>query len=285
MIDLDKNNSIQNYYANFNVQNQILQLIQLISIIKKNATYVCDSCDTIEYKLNVKYLKQILEIIFQISNDSTYINIIYCNGQKIYLKINLSDKNDPVIKYYHDDETKNAINYADDKIKLEPEEYMIHFSHALLSFFGFRRVRLDDSEIFLQSNLNVKLWLYHLLTKNCSWYTKFGYEPDVCMSSELNLLINDVKNIKLNKVYQCLVDNHIESDLTVLIEGLTDTLGQYIVKHDIVEFTNLANLLYQSTFNKSEFFWYKLMEKLYFANLSQVNNNVTSYFYQIYKKN
>ena len=282
MIDLDKNDSIQNYYANFNIQNQTVQLIQLISIVKKNAIYICDGCDTVKYKLNIKYLEQILENIFQISYDGTYINIVCTNGQKIYPEINLSDKDDPMIKYFQNDETKNIINYTDDTIKLEHGEYMVHFSHALLSFFGFRRVRLDDSEIILQSNLNDKSWLYHLLTKNCSWYNKFGYEPCVCTPSELNLLINDVKNIRLNKIYQCLIDNNIESDLVDLIGGLTDTLGQYIIKHSIVEFANLTNLLYQNIFDKSEFFWYEQIKKLFFTNVSLVNNNITSYFYRIY---
>ena len=287
ILDLDTSNSIKDLGIEIDTKYLPGTIYKLIEIIKKFGENIGpayrDTGDVLQYILSIKYLNNILPITFEFDYSSQYINVVFYSKDlatlkrgsdppgedqaKSYLKLFLSIIEEPMIKYIENDHTGVVPSYDNDCIKLKPGEYLMNFVHCFLSWIGFDRVRLDDDSHLITLSatgdvVRTKLWLYSLLTKNKSWYAKFGYEAG--NPSELAMIINDVKSIKLNDIHDCLKKvslalNKEYLDQTLidtsnylidLIGNSTETLGDYTKNHTLVEFTNLTNSLVQSIYSK-----------------------------------
>lgn len=315
ILDLDKCISI-NELAYVDSKNMSSTLYQIIDLVKKFGRYMGimyrDIGQFLQYQLDIKYLDNKIPIIFEFDNGVQFINIMYCNNNqdKTYLKLYLSISDEPTIKYIENDHSGFVPNFNDGKRILKPGEYLVHFSHSFFHFIGFKRVRLDDDSHLIRIDsegreIRTKLWLYSLLTKGKSWYSKFGYAPGNSSMEEINNFVGDVRDIKLGDVKKELVDvmnNYTDFDdnLTKLSRALVDLIGEstenlieYTINHSIEEFTKLTNHLFQSVFGKKyylfhvsnsnevvvEFHWYELYNKLFVANVMQVNNDITHHYF------
>lgn len=322
ILDLDISKTVKDLEKSINckyIPDTIYKLIELIKTFGKNiGTIINYNGELLQYKLPIKYLKNIIPIIFEFDYSYQFINIIYYNDTqtKIYLKLFLSINDEPTIKYIENDHTGIVPSFISEKITLKPGEYLINFSHALFSYLGFIRVRLDDDSYLITKDsmgneLRTKLWLYFLLARGKSWYAKFGYEPGNVVINEYNMLISDIKSIKLNEISHSLkkilfiddkknINNFVTNFAEKIIKmiGTSDeTLYEYTINHTLEEFTNLTNNLTQSVFAKKiilmddgkgnpeyitiEFPWFDKYRKLLIGNIMQINNNVEKHFYRL----
>jgi hypothetical protein len=330
ILDLDLFKSITHLGVVFDIKYTSATIHRLIEMIKHYGKYVGvsyrDVGHVLQYSLKTKYLKNILNAMFEFDMTQQYIIIVYYNDDqtKTYLKLFLSVNDEPTIKYIENDRSGFVPCYTDDKINLKPGEYLMHMAHCLLSYIGFTRIRLDDDSYLITKNTNgneirTKLWLYYLLKNGKSWYSKFGYAPGNCSILEYNLLITDVKILKLKEISACLrqilsannkkyLDNSLVeiSEKIILIIGQSDhTLYDYTICHSLEEFTNLTNNLTQSIYSKNvtleikkemndsdlssedcdyeyytlNFPWYHLIRKLLIANITQINNDIKNHYH------
>ena len=275
LLDLDVSKSIkylENSIDTKYLKDTINKLIKLIKFFGKNIGSVYHDIEkTHQYKLQIKYLNHILPIFFEFDYTYQFINILYYNSDqtKIYLKLYLSINDDPTIKYIENDHSGNIPSYHNNNINLKPGEYLINFSHCLLSYIGFERTRLDDDSYLITINsqgneIRTKLWLYYLLKYGKSWYSKFGYEPANINAHEYNMYIADVGNIKLDKISSCLNKvlsapnvNYFDPLLVDISQKIIELIGcsekniyEYTKNHSLEDFTNLTNNLSQSIFSR-----------------------------------
>ena len=307
ILDLDVQLSINVYANNVDTKKSYQLIYQLYAIIKQWAKYDFHTSYIMVYKMPIKYLNRVIICQIEIDKNCQFINILYDNEDrsKNYLKIVLSINDEPTIKYVCSDKADHIKPYINGQVDIKPGAYLINFAHALLSFIGYDRTRLDDdSSLILNIDndqiISAKLWLYCLLTKNCSFYHKFGYNASNVMPGELDLLITDAKNISLSKIVGCLcsknVDNSIKnsnnnsinnstnnasSDIIEMVGDYDGTLYDYTMSHSIIEFAKLTNLLDQNIFDNDYYFWYGILRKLYVANVCQTNNNIKNHFHRL----
>lgn len=319
VLDLDMLDNKLFNHINLSV-NTINSLVNMVNAygISLGIIYKNIDCYT-QYLLKIKYLNNILPIVFEYDSTLQFIYIIFYNEDhsKYYLKIFINISDGAIIKYIENDRSGYIPSYSSDKISLKPGEYLVHFSHRLLSYIGFNRVTLEDESYLITRDSNgnemrTKLWLWYLIFKGKSWYGKFGYEPGNCSITEYHNALSDVKLIKLNDVTNCLmniinepnknlIDPHllnISEKIIKLIGDSDETLGQYASSHTLEDFTNLTNYLSQSIYNKQiylqqiensdndesiikhqyiAFPWFEKYKKLLVANVIQVNNTLYSY--------
>lgn len=328
ILDLDIFKSIKHLDITIDIKFIDSLIWKLVKMVKKfgkyNGIIYCDTGTIIQYVLPIKYLKNTLEIKLEYDNNYQFINIIYYNQDqtKNYLKLFLSIKDEPTIKYIENDHSSYLPFYVDDKVTLKPGGYLMNFAHRLFSYIGFTRVRLDDDSCLITKNENgdeikTKLWLYYSLKNGKSWYAKFGYCSASCNIIEYNMIIKDVRNIKLNDISSCLKKlldapnrRYLDSSLVMtsdillnLIDKTTETLYEYTLNHTLEDFTTLTNNLTQSMYSKNvsieiesendkhnstniecytlSFPWFHIIKKLFIANAMQVNNNIGEYFYKL----
>ncbi len=321
IIDLDKYDSTVIKEFNINVKYLPETVLKLISIIKHLGQYLGiyydkDIGEIFQYELSMKYLNIIIPIICEFNNMQQYLTILLYNNDrsKIYLKLYFSTCDEPILKYIENDRTGVVPSYRDDKINLTCGAYLVHFVHCLVSFIGFSRMRLDDDSHLVIKGANgldirAKLWLYLLITRGRSWYTKFGYEPSNVTLDVYIMCIADMRNIKLDDVSKTLTriktakNAHLlESTLVAttlflidLIGNSTGTLYEYTQTHSLEQFAYLTNNLTQSVFSKKYqitneenmtnnwiiFPWYETYTQLLMANVLQVNNNINNCFHHL----
>jgi len=315
ILDLDTLKSITELGVNIPT-NEIHRIDQLTRIIESVGVFSGrihrDTGTYSQFKINIKYLNLILSIIFEFDASRQFINIIYYNNDQtnILLKLLLSINDDPTIKYVESD--KSAINHS----VLKPGAYLINFAHCFFSFIGSTRSRLDDDshlvrklvgvgvgvgvDIGIGVEIRIKLWLYHLITKGKSWYAKFGYEPT--NSTDFELFIGDVQQIRLDKVIECLkkvihsnkildpILTKVSNTIIEIVGDSTETLLEYTNNRTITDFALLTNNLTQSIYGKKtfetsdeetiqlDFFWFDLCRNLFVLNVMQINNNIENHF-------
>ena len=277
ILDLDASNSIKDLDQNISSKYMGDTIYKLISLVKKFGKYLGIVCkevggtDLTQYELSIKYLGNVLPIIFEFDYSFQFINMILYNKDqsKTYLKLFISIVEDPTVKYVENDRSGVVPEYCDEHIKLKPGEYLIHFSHKLISYIGFNKIRLDDDS-YLVSNeegieLRTKLWLYLLMLRGKSWYAKFGYYP--INTTDYDMALSDMKNLKLDEISACLkkiivAPNRrdfipdlleISNNLVSIIGDSCETLEEFTRNHSLEEFTNLTNNLTQSIFRKKIF--------------------------------
>jgi hypothetical protein len=301
ILDLNKMKSIKYFERDIDTKyltNTIRKLIELVKMFgKNNGSIIRDIGETTQYKLLIKYLIHVLPIFFEFDYSYQFVNIIYYNNDqtKTYLKLFLSINDEPTIKYVENDHSGNIPSYHDDNINMKPGEYLINFSHCLLSYIGFERIRLDDDSYLITTNsfgneMRTKLWLYRLLCHGKSWYSKFGYEPGNTSIHEYDLLITDVGNIKLCDILSCLKklleaanikyfdQNLVQTSqkLVKLIDASNETIYQYTKNHTLEEFTDLTNNLTQSIFGRNVSLQIKNSKTIFGRNVSlQIKNSKT----------
>lgn len=318
LLDLDKYRSINELNIQIDTRHQQDTINKLINIVKTHGTnrgiIYHDTGDVQQYCLQIKYLNMIFEFAFEFDVLAQYILIVLYNNldvSKIYLKLRLAINDDPIIQYIENDHSGFINGYSNNNIKLKPGECIINLVHCLLNFIGYSRVRLDDNSQLVRVNNNnlgseqrTKLWLYLLLTKGKSWYSKFGYEPHSANQQEIQLKINDIKAIKIDQIVSIIksinmINNleHINETLLSVSDNVyklighihNQTLGEYINECSLENFTILTNNLTQSVFSKKyiiaqsevSFFWFDLFQQLFVLNVMQINNNISKYFYRI----
>ncbi|AYV85462.1 MAG: putative ORFan [Satyrvirus sp.] len=323
ILDLDTSESISDYEIAINTMHLSDTIYKLIELIKMYSKYLESFYREIgeihQYILKIKYLNIILPYTFEFDQSYQYINIILYNDDqsKTYLKLFLSINDDPTIKYIENDRSNYVPSYHDKNIDLKPGEYLVHFCHQFITYIGFPRTRLDDDSYLITTDfsgnkIKTKLWLYLLVTKGKSWYAKFGYEPGNCNINEYMMKISDVQFIKLGDVAEQLktIQNaskkqyfdksflEICQNLVEIIGESNETLVEYAKNHSLEEFTLLTHNLTQSVFSRKnyieissvvefvkfvEFKWFEKCRQLFFANVSQINNNVKNHFYKLKK--
>lgn len=275
ILDLDKSTSIQDYEPGININYIGDTIYKIITLVKKFGTYLGlierEIGDVTQYQLPMKYLNHISNFIFEFDSSYQYIYVYLYNSEqtKTYLKLYLSISDEPTIKYVENDHSNIVPTYSDNNITLKGGAYLINFAHCFMHYIGFNRMRLDDDSYLMQTNseglvIKTKLWLYLLLTKGTSWYSKFGYQPANTNINEYLLRISDMKKIRLDEVHSRLkdiinspnveyLDEHLVDSchkLISIIGNSTQTLGEYTLTHSIYEFTDLTNHLTQSIFSK-----------------------------------
>ena len=275
ILDLDISKSIKDLGIYINTNYLPDTILKLVGLIKKygkyNGLFARDVSDVEQYLVPVKYLNNILTIFFEFDSICQFITIGLYNKEndKYHLKIFISINEEPNIKYIESDKTGYIPYYAYGTNIIKPGEYLVNFSHCLLNYIGYQRVRLDDDSYLIMRNIDdieirAKLWLYLLITKEKSWYSKFGYEPSNSTTHEYSMKIKDVQHIRLNEVSNKLkiittaqnkyYINHtiieISNLLLKIIGNSTQTLEEYTKSHTILEFANLTNNLFQSIYSK-----------------------------------
>ncbi|XWV24713.1 putative ORFan [Tupanvirus deep ocean] len=275
ILDLDVFRSIKHLGININTKyigDLIYKLVEVVKLFGKyNGIAYRDTGEIVQYILPIKYLKNTFIITLEYDNSYQFINLVYYNDDqsKTYLKIFLSINDEPTIKYIENDRSGYVPDYSDSKVSLKPGELLINLSHCLLSYIGFYRVRLDDDSYLITHNtdgeVRTKLWLYYSIKNGKSWYAKFGYEPGNCSVHEYNLVLNDVRNIKLNEITECLqkllnapnveyIDQSLISISNYLIQHINnsgETLYEYTNNHNLQDFTILTNNLTQSMYSRN----------------------------------
>jgi len=321
IIDLDKYDSGVIKEFNINVKYLPEIVLKLISVIKHLGQYIGiyhdkDIGEIFQYKLSMKYLNITMPIICEFNDMQQHLTILLYNNDrsKIYLKLYLSACDEPILKYIENDRTGVVPSYEDDRITLTCGAYLVHFVHCLVSFIGFSRMRLDDDSHLVIKGTNgldirTKLWLYLLMTKGRSWYTKFGYEPSNVALDTYTMCVTDMRNIKLDNVSKTLtkiknaknthlLDPPLVSTVILLVDLIgnsTETLYEYTQTHSMEQFAHLTNNLTQSVFSKKyqimdetsmidywiTFPWYEIYTQLLVANVLQVNNNINDCFHRL----
>lgn len=313
-LNLDELKSISNIDSSFSAKTICSTIYNLIALVKKFGKYIgiVQRDTTIEqYNIIITYLKFELSVIFELDNTSQFIDIVIYNDDQVktFLRLSLKINDEPTIKYIENDHSGKIPNILYENIKLKPGEYLINFAHCLLSFIGIDRVRLDDDSLLILNKNNtqykIKLWLYHLLTKGHSWYSKFGYTPSNSYINELEMALDNVKKINLKEIVNILnkiiyhisdpnkseIDKnliYISKEIIQIIGSFTDTLECFTKTFPIESFSILTNNLTQSVFAKTiiigsnseliDFSWYKTIRQLFIHNVCQVNNNIKCYF-------
>ncbi len=312
-LNLDQISSIDKL---INISNSISEykIIKIINTVRQYGKYVChirDDIDRVQYKIPMVYLGKKMDVYFEYDCTGQYLNIIIfnCDNTRQHLKITLSYNNDPEIKYLENDKSGFIPSINENGVKLSTGEYLMNFSHKIVALVGFNTIRLDDdSHLYINkgdSKIIVKLWLYKLIKDGRSWYSKFGYTQSNIY--DIMMDINDVKNLKLQDIYDKLIcyveylnsennreknsDDFIFQNCNDLIEFLKcklhfDTLYNFTINSDIIDFATLTNKLYQSFFKKEihiscekslKFDWYEKILKLFTSNVLMINNNISKY--------
>lgn len=331
ILDLDVSSSIRDLESSFSTNYVGDAIHKIIILVKTFGTYLgiiareAGSNELTQYQLKIKYLGNILPVVFEFDYTMQFINMVYYNSDqsKIYLKIFLSIADDPTIKYVENDKTGVVPGYSDDNITMKPGEYLINFTHRLVSYIGFNKMRLDDDSYLIRLGPNgleqrTKLWLYLLLSREKSWYAKFGYQA--INSTDCDMALSDMKNLRMDDVcstIKCVINASNKRDLNpILLETCNilltiigdscETLGEFTTNHTIDDFTNLTNNLTQSIFGRKvfvrqgpvelddddsgessddstyttiEFSWYEKYRRLQIANVMQINCNIADYYY------
>lgn len=300
ILDLDKSLSIKELGIYVNPKFMGDLIYTLMVTIKKNGKYLgityYESMQISQYVIQIKYLNNIMNVIFEFDHSVQFMNIVYYNDDqsKTYLKIFLSIDDEPTIKYLENDKSGFVMGYQDNNVLLKPGEYLVNFAHCLMSYIGFYRLRLDDDSYLITKNKNgeeirTKLWMYYLIKNKKSWYAKFGYVPGNCTINEYNLLIEDVSSIKLGeislKLKQILsarnkhfIDPLIIETAELLVDVIgnsNETLYEYTINHSLENFTLLTNNLFQSFFSRN------LNLVIVDNNNIQTNNNIKSSYITI----
>lgn len=317
-LDLDNSKSINDLGILITTRNIANTIYVLIELVKKFGTKIGiiyrNFIDITQYVLTIKYLNNMLSITFEFDSSYQYITLLCYNKDqtKTYLKILISINDEPTIKYVENDRSGFIPTFSNKYISLKSGEYLINFSHCLLSYIGFDRIRLDDDSHLITVNqdgleIKTKLWLYYLIKYGKSWYSKFGYQPTNSTNYELQMILDDVRNIKLSEISICLkkflsitnlnifndVMINISQKMVNLIDISNQTLYEYTMSHHLEEFANLTNNMTQSCFSKNieiivdnqlfvlEFPWFEKCRKLLIANVMQINNDIKQYYCQL----
>lgn len=276
ILDLNTGLSIKELGISINPKfmgDLIYTLIETIKIKGKHIGNICyESWQMLQYVVPIKYLNSVINMVFEFDHSIQFMNIVYYNSDqnKTYLRIFLSIDDEPTIKYLENDKSGLIPCYTDKNLSLKSGEYLINFAHCLMSYIGFYRMRLDDDSYLVTKNKNgeeirTKLWLYYLIKNKKSWYAKFGYEPGNCTINEYNLLIDDVRSIKLDEISSRLkqvlsAQNKHFFDLIIIetakllvnhIGYSAETLYEYTINHCLEDFTLLTNHLFQSFFSRN----------------------------------
>lgn len=314
-LNLDKLKSvkeIESYFSTKTMSATICNLNLLVKKFGKHNGIIQRDTDVEQYSITITYLKFDLVVFFEFDFTGQFTDIIiYNNDQtKKYLRITLTINDDSTIKYIENDRTGTIPTINEKNIILKPGEYLINFAHCFLSFVGLNRVRLDDDSLLIikknDTEYRIKLWLYCLITKGKSWYSKFGYSPPNV--NELEMTLNDIKNIDLGSVTEILgeiisyyldtnesVTNkhlvNVSKEIVQIIGSFTGTLENFTKSNSIELFSTLTNNLDQSVFAKKifldkkskliEFPWYQIINNLFMSNVCQINNNITTCFCSI----
>lgn len=275
LLDLDKSKNISDLGIYINTTYLPDTIYKLIEIVKNYGKFSNqfnkDFSEIFQYVLNFRYLAKLITVYFEFDNTHQYINVFIYNAttEKYCLKIFLCISEGPSIKYIENDKSGYISSYSDDRVNFKPGGYLMNFAHRFLNHIGYQGNRLDDDSYLIiqgsnETEIKVKLWLYYLLTKEKSWYAKFGYVPANCSDHEYVMKIRDVQNIKLNEVSQLLnlvvnSTNKYYIDKTIIetserIIGIigesTETLLEYTKSHNIFDFAKLVNNLFQSIYSK-----------------------------------
>lgn len=296
-LDLDLDKNIRKYECSINTNFRTDTIYKLIELVRNHGNYLgmieYYGIDAYQYSLKVKYLNKILPVVFE--HDCTYqhIYILLYNEDrsKTHLKIYLSVVEDPMIKYIE----KDTSGIYSGCHGLKSGEFLINFAHCFVNFIGFNRMRLDDDSRVGQA----KLWLFHLITKGKSWYSKFGYYPAGVSEYELQTRINGIQEIKLNEIMNTIllvIENEenpelckIYSELKNCIENCEQTMEEYCKTHTIEEFATFTNLLFSRAFSKKynvcerevSFEWFSKLGQLHLGNIQQVNNCIGNFYLKI----
>lgn len=283
-LNLDNDTTIKEVDTFFNhahsEQESIYRFIKLLQKYgRKNKDH---------YILNITYLTKDLELCFVHDSCMKFLRIYYTVNGETYLKICFrSGVSDPLIEWIKDDHRGN-IPKADG---INGASYLINLSHRLLSYLGYDRCALDDDSYLELTGTKCKLWLYLLLTRGRSWYAKFGYVSEIYSQEEYLLRVRDLKNISLHKIDETLVEiekNVIEEikgkikairEITSIHQG---TLEQYSKNNNVEDVAKLINLLFDSSFCKEYTIgsrvikceWYCVYERIFLANINQINSNI-----------
>ncbi len=263
MLDIDSSKSIKDFEITINTKYLSDAIYKLIELIKKYGLDLGsvnrETGIAQQFKLGIKYLGVFLPIIFEFDHTFQYIYILLYSAdcQKTLLKLFVSITEGPIIKYVENDRSGQILPYQDANIYLKPGEYLINFAHAIFSYIGFDRMSLEDDSYLNTIDpktgtiVKTKLWLYSLLTKGKSWYSKFGYVPANHSMNEYNLRIMDVQKISLKKVIitcKIIVDyNYSNSNLVaicasiinILDKTLCTTLREYALSESIFDYALL----------------------------------------------
>jgi len=249
---------------------------QLIQIIQHFGIHIGgiyrDDIEVTQYLFNVQYLKQTLDIIFEFDSFKQYVGIIFYNNiktqEKKYLEIVIALNDIPYLKYIENDKSPIIPIYSDSNIKLGGGEYLMNLTHKLLHFIGFTNCRLDDdSHLKLGYQFRAKLWLYLLIKNGKSWYHKFGYLPSTVSVAEYNLLIEDMRKLKLStiqehikRVRECPKLEFYYPNLVASANNLynllisypsIETVYDFIMSQDINISSQFLNELTQSVYGRS----------------------------------
>ena len=270
ILDIDKLKSI-NDYISINTTNKFQTIYLLIRLIQSYGTQI----NKTTYKLCVRYLDRVIPLIYVFDDTCQFIDIKYETQLSTEIKCNLhiylSYNDDPIIRWI--ESNSSVPTYLD----IGRGEYLMNFAHCFLNFIGFSRVRLDDDSYLplQQTNTKLKLWLYLLLTNGRSWYAKFGYVPSNTSALEYQLLISDLKSIRLDKIISRLRQREIKSELDTIIGDSVQTLEEYTKSHSLEECAVMFNTMFQSTFKT--FFWYDIYYKLFLANICQTCDTINNF--------
>ena len=288
---------------------QCRDISQLINIVKQFGAPIGkifrDDREIEQISFNFQYLAKTLNIIFEFDMFKQHIGCVFYNNattqEKKYLEIILSINDIPYLKYIENDKSDIIPTYQDDHIQLGGGEYLMHFAHSLLFFIGYNNCRLDDdSHLKLDVRLRIKLWLYLLIKNGKSWYRKFGYLPATVSVTEYNLIIEDMRKIKLMDIKESIMKvrelNRLSelSELSKLsfgtlkdvlllsvetlyglLEGCspTETIYDYIMNRDICASAVLLNEITQSVYSRSyEFIITREKETFVIPEKSQENS-------------
>jgi hypothetical protein len=329
-LDMDRIESVNSLGIHINPtysQDTIIKLISLIKFFGSNMTIIeRNHLEEFQYHLSIKYLNQKLPVTFEFDASCQYLNVVFYNTDqtKTYLKISISLLDCPYLKYIESDGSAFLPEYQDSNIVLGKGEYLIHFAHRFINFIGHNTMRLDDDSYLIKATnpltnptdrvIKTKLWLYLLITKGRSWYKKFGYVPSSVSFLEYDMIIEDVRQIRLNDIYKLVTkildaNNLSDCDINLKIQleqiksillpldldNSIRTLFTYSKSASLEEFTELTNCLTQSVFGKQYvlmfdkmtefvvFSWHELCNKLFIANVMQINNDISNSFYALPK--
>lgn len=277
-LDLDLLTHIGNYVS-INPSTSVSYICRLVELLDlygyPSATNTTHHC---KYLINIKYLNHIFYTEFDYSKSEEMLVLkYYSNKDDPNCKYNLElvfSKRSPEIRWIEKGPNVPSYLDANGTVILGEGEFLINFAHRFINFLSYDKIYLDDDSMLrLPSGQALKLWLYLIITKGRSWYSKFGYANLNTNPSEYEYLVNKLQEFDVEYIYNILREKYALTAGTLLkyLEGKSGRLQSFIKDLSLDDAAIFTNTLYHSSFQKEK--WYDLIHQVFLANILMVNTS------------
>ena len=292
IIDLDTDISTSSFGVDIDTENPRLAIIKIIDLIETECEFLTNDYQydvhrTI-YHHEIKYLDLMFDIMFSF-DDSRQFVMIELNNYKtstVLLSVEIAMNLGPQLLFVKNDNS-NLLSRCKN---IKPGKYLVNLAHRILIFFGFNKCILcDDSRFYISipnsnKSLPVKLWFYHAMTKGCSWYKQFGYEPE-CGIDDYNKARQNAAQIRIQDINEEIKSLRgkgivLNSRLDYLQNKISDlpqdlTIEHLVKDYEIIYSLDIIDTLFYGSYKKTKFG--SCLKHFYNIMSNHKNDNISEY--------